>query len=135
MEETVKELKGEEVPLEINSTLNLGLDIRIPTEYISDEAQRLRSYKRIADAKDQEQAQKIADELADRYGPAPLEVSNLLRFSLLKTMAQRSGVESVDRRQGVANIKFHQQSKIDPLRLMELVRNTNGAQFAPAGVL
>src|ERR1700728_988623 len=43
LEETVKELKGEEVPLEIHSTLNLGLDIRIPTEYISDEAQRLRS--------------------------------------------------------------------------------------------
>ena len=69
LEETVKELKGEEVPLEIHSTLNLGLDIRIPTDYISDEAQRLRSYKRIADAKDEEQARRIAEEMADRYGP------------------------------------------------------------------
>ena len=129
------ELKGEEVPLEIHSTLNLGLDIRIPPEYISDEAQRLRSYKRIADAKDEEQAKRIADELADRYGPAPLEVSNLLRFSLLKATAQRAGVESIDRRQGFANIKFHQQSKIDPLKLMEMVRNSDGAQFTPAGVL
>ena len=135
LEETVKELKGEEVPLEIHSTLNLGLDIRIPTEYISDEAQRLRSYKRIADAKDEAQAQRIAEELADRYGPAPLEVSNLLRFSVLKTMAQQAGVESIDRRQGFANIKFHQQSKIDPLKLMQLVRNSAGAQFTPAGVL
>ena len=49
LEETVKELKGEEVPLEIHSTLNLGIDIRIPSTYISDETQRLRSYKRIAD--------------------------------------------------------------------------------------
>ncbi len=135
LEETVKELKGEEVPLEIHSTLNLGLDIRIPPEYIADEAQRLRSYKRIADAKDEEQARKIADELADRYGPAPVEVSNLLRFSLLKTMAQRAGVESIDRRQMVANVKFHPQSKIDPQRLMHLVRNTSGVQFTPAGVL
>jgi transcription-repair coupling factor (superfamily II helicase) len=135
LEETVKELKGEEVPLEIHSTLNLGLDIRIPTEYISDEAQRLRSYKRIADAKDEAQARRVADEMADRYGPAPVEVSNLLHFSLLKTMAQRAGVESIDRRQGFANIKFHQQSKIDPLKLMQLVRNSAGAQFTPAGVL
>ena len=135
LEETVKELKGEEVPLEVHSTLNLGLDIRIPIEYISDEAQRLRSYKRIADAKDEEQAQRIAEELADRYGPPPTEVANLLRFSVLKTFAQRAGVESVDRRQGVANIKFHQQSKIDPQRLMQLVRNSPGASFTPAGVL
>ena len=40
LEKTVHELKGEEVPLEIHSTLNLGLDIRI-TEYISDEHQRV----------------------------------------------------------------------------------------------
>ena len=109
LEETVKELRGEEVPLEIHATLNLGLDIRIPTEYIAEDAQRLRSYKRIADAKDEEQAKRIAEEMADRYGPTPEEVSNLLRFTLLKNMAQQAGVESIDRRQGVANVKFHQQ--------------------------
>jgi transcription-repair coupling factor (superfamily II helicase) len=135
LEETVRELKGEEVPLEIHSTLNLGLDIRIPPAYISDDAQRLRAYKRIADAKDEEQAKKIVDELNDRYGPVPEEVTNLVRFSLLKTQAQRAGVESIDRRQGFANVKFHQQSKIDPFKLMALVRSTPGAQFTPAGVL
>jgi len=135
LEETVKELKGEEVPLEIHATLNLGIDIRIPSTYISDENQRLRSYKRIADVKDEEQAKRLKDELADRYGPVPEEVTNLVRFSLLKSLAEHIGVESIDRRQGVANIKFHQQSKIDPLRLMALVRNTAGAQFTPAGLL
>jgi transcription-repair coupling factor (superfamily II helicase) len=135
LEETVRELKGEEVPLEIHATLNLGLDIRIPPTYISDEAQRLRSYKRIADVKDAQQAAQIADELADRYGPVPEEVATLLRFSLLKSQAQSAGVESIERRQGFANLKFHQQSKIDPFRLMNLVRSTEGAQFSPAGLL
>ncbi len=135
LEETVRELKGEEVPLEIHSTLNLGLDIRIPPTYISDEAQRLRSYKRIADAHDDEQAKKIVDELADRYGPVPEEVASLVQFSLLKSLAKLAGVESVERRQGFANVKFHQQSKIDPYKLMALVNNTKGAQFTPAGVL
>jgi len=135
LEETVRELKGEEVPLEIHSTLNLGLDIRIPSDYIGDEAQRLRSYKRIADVKDEEQAERVVDELADRYGPVPEEVRNLVRFSLLKSLAERVGVESIDRRQGFANLKFHQQSRVDPLKLMALVRNTQGAQFTPAGVL
>ena len=65
----------------------------------------------------------------------PSKSPTLLRFSLLKSLAQRAGVESVDRRQGFANIKFHQQSKIDPLRLMQLVRESTGASFSPAGVL
>jgi transcription-repair coupling factor (superfamily II helicase) len=135
LEQTVQELKGEEVPLEIHATLNVGLDIRIPSDYIPEEAQRLRSYKRIADLKTEEQAQKIRDEFADRYGAPPAEVENLIRFSLLKSLAERVGAESIDRRQGFANIKFHPQSKIDPLRLMEMVRRTPGAQFTPAGVL
>lgn len=135
LEESVRELKGEEVPLEIHATLNLGLDIRIPAEYIGDEAQRLRWYKRIADVRDEEEAERVTEDLQDRYGPAPQEVRNLVQFSLLKSLAERTGVESIDRRQGVANIKFHQQSKVDPFKLMGLVRNTAGAQFTPAGVL
>ncbi|MGI9075005.1 MAG: transcription-repair coupling factor [Bryobacteraceae bacterium] len=135
LEETVRELKGEEVPLEIHATINLGLDIRIPTAYIADEAQRLRSYKRIADAKDEAQAGRVIEELGDRYGAVPEEVINLVRFSLLKSLAERAGVESIDRRQGFANIKFHQQSKIDPFKLMTLVRSAPNAQFTPAGVL
>ncbi len=135
LEETVRELKGEEVPLEIHATLNLGLDIRIPTKYIPDEAQRLRSYKRIADAKDDEGGKRIAEDLSDRYGPVPEEVKSLISFSLLKSLAERAGIESIDRRQGFANIKFHQQSKVDPFQLMNLVRGVEGAQFTPAGVL
>jgi transcription-repair coupling factor (superfamily II helicase) len=135
LEETVRELKGEEVPLEIHATLNLGLDIRIPSAYIGDEAQRLRSYKRIADVKDDEQAARTRDEMSDRYGPIPEEVRNLIDFSVLKSLAAATGVESIDRRHGFANIKFHQQSKVDPYKLMALVRNTPGAQFTPAGVL
>jgi transcription-repair coupling factor (superfamily II helicase) len=135
LEETVQELKGEEVPLEIHATLNIGLDIRIPAEYIPEEAQRLRAYKRIADLRTEEQAQKMREEFADRYGAIPTEVENLIRFALLKSLAERVGAESIDRRQGFANIKFHPKSKIDPMRLMEVVRGTPGAQFTPAGVL
>ncbi|MGH9611539.1 MAG: TRCF domain-containing protein, partial [Bryobacteraceae bacterium] len=135
LEETVHELKGEEVPLEVHSTLNLGLDIRIPPEYIADEHQRLRAYKRIADAATHQDADKIKAELEDRYGPAPEAVANLLRFSLLKAASQRLGIEAIDRRQGALSFKFHKDSRIDPNRIMQLVSATKDAQFTPAGVL
>ncbi|HTM11598.1 MAG TPA: transcription-repair coupling factor [Bryobacteraceae bacterium] len=135
LDETVQELKGEETPLEIHSALNLGLDIRIPPEYITDEHQRLRAYKRIADAKDGEQAAAFRAELADRYGPPPEAVGTLFAFALLKTEAEKLGVEAIDRRGSAVQIKFHPGSKVDPSRLMALVSSVDGAQFTPAGVL
>src|SRR5580693_8117201 len=135
MEETVRELRGEEAPLEIHSALNLGLDIRIPPEYIGDENQRLRVYKRIASAVGQAERETIEKELADRYGPAPDAVETLVRFALLKTAAQRAGIEAIDRRGNALHIKFHPGAKIDPAKLMALVSSKEGAQFTPAGVL
>ena len=91
-------------------------------------AETKREFERVTGAR-------IVEELSDRYGKAPEEVRNLVSFSLLKSLAAQAGVESIDRRQGFVNIKFHQQSKVDPFRLMNLVRSLEGAQFTPAGVL
>jgi transcription-repair coupling factor (superfamily II helicase) len=135
LEETVHELKGEAAPLQVHSTLNLGLDIRIPSEYISDEHQRLRAYKRIADANTPDAAAEILAEIEDRYGPAPDAVRSLLKFSALKGSAQALGIEAIDRRAGALNVKFHKEAHVDPHRLMSLVTHTEGAQFTPAGVL
>ncbi len=135
LEESVRELKGEEVPLEIHSTLNLGIDVRIPPEYISDENQRLRAYKKIADVKDAAAGEKLLAELADRYGPTPPGLTTLIEFALLKCLAQQVGVEAVDRRHGFFNIKLHERAQIEPMRLMEYVKRTPQAQFTPAGVL
>lgn len=135
LEETVRELKGEETPLEVHANINLGLDLRIPPEYIGDEHQRLRAYKRMAEAGTPDQAQKIRAEMEDRYGPPPEAVLYLIEYSLLKGLAEKLGIESVDRRQGQINVRFHAESKVDPARLMALVKGTPGAQFTPAGVL
>lgn len=135
LEETAREMKGEEVPLEIHSSLNLGLDLRIPPGYIADEHQRLRAYKKIADITDAGHAAKVLAEMEDRYGPVPGQVKSLAEFALVKSTAQRLGIESIERRQGMLNIKFHKDSRVQAAALMNLVRKTAGAQFTPAGVL
>ena len=135
LDETVRELKGEEVVPEIHSALNLGLDIRIPPDYIGDENQRLRAYRQIANAADAEARDRAEKELEDRYGTVPEAVRNLLRYSALKTLAEQIGIEAVDRRHNVLNIKFHKETRVDPARLMNIVAKTRGAQFTPAGVL
>ncbi len=135
LDETVRELKGEEIMPEIHSALNLGLDIRIPSDYIADENQRLRAYRQIASAADAEARDRAEKELEDRYGPVPDAVRNLLAYSALKTLAEQIGIEAVDRRHNLLNIKFHKETRVDPARLMTIVAKTRGAQFSPAGVL
>jgi transcription-repair coupling factor (superfamily II helicase) len=135
LEETVRELKGEKVIPEIHSALNLGLDIRIPTDYVADENQRLRAYRQIANAADAAACDRVEKEMADRYGPVPEAVRNLIEYSALKTAAKQIGVEAIDRRHNILNIKFHKQARVDPARLMGIVAKTRGAQFTPAGVL
>ena len=135
LEDTVRELRGEEVALEIHSSLNLGLDLRIPSSYISDENQRLRAYKRIAQAVDATDRDAVQQELADRYGPVPPDVLSLLKYSAIKTAAEKIGIEAIDRRGSVLNVKFHDQTRVDAQKLMELVSHTRNAQFTPLGVL
>jgi transcription-repair coupling factor (superfamily II helicase) len=135
LEETVRELRGEEVAPEIHSALNLGLDLRIPASYITDENQRMRAYKRIAQAANEEERTKVEQELADRYGPVPDDIRHLLKYSRIKTAAEKIGIEAVDRRSTVLNVKFHDQTRVDAQKLMTLVSSTRGAQFTPAGVL
>ena len=135
LEDTVRELRGEEVAPEIHSSLNLGLDLRIPSSYITDENQRLRAYKRIAQAVDAVEREKVEQELADRYGPVPEGVLHLLTYSGIKTAAEKIGIEAIDRRVSILNVKFHEETRVDGEKLMALVSGTPGAQFTPAGVL
>ncbi len=135
LEDTVREMKGEDVAPEIHSALNLGLDLRIPTNYISDENQRLRAYRQIANAATAEDRDKVEKAFEDRYGPVPDDIRLLLEYSALKTAAEKIGVEAVDRRAGVLNIKFHPETRVDGNKLMRLVSTTAGAQFTPAGLL
>src|SRR6201987_5514597 len=48
LEEAVRELKGEVEEEVAEAAMNLGINIRIPADYIKEENQRLRMYKRIA---------------------------------------------------------------------------------------
>jgi len=77
----------------------------------------------------------VEKDLEDRYGPVPEAVLNLLQYSALKTLAEQIGIEAIDRRHSIVNVKFHEGTRVDPARLMKIVSQTRGAQFTPAGVL
>jgi transcription-repair coupling factor (superfamily II helicase) len=135
LEQTVEELKGAPAKLEVRTSLNLGLDIKIPDPYIPDENQRLRMYKRISSAATQTERADMEAELTDRFGPIPASVSNLLDYALLKSVAERLLVQTVERKGEEVWIKFHEQAPVDPQRLAQFVRRRKEASFRPDRVL
>ena len=135
LERTIRELKGEESAEKISTHLNLGIDLRIPTQYIAEENQRLRMYKRAAGVESEAELEDVRKELQDRYGPLPPPARYLLSAAALKLLSERAGVLNIDRKRDVVTIKFTEDAKIDPERLARFVAQTKGAQFSPGGVL
>jgi transcription-repair coupling factor (superfamily II helicase) len=135
LERTVRELKGEVEEQTFTTQLNLALNLRIPNEYIAEEGQRLRMYKRIAGAETEAQLEDVRSELEDRYGALSLPVRNLLLATGLKMLAQRVGVAQIDRKQNVVHLKFTEKAEVDPAKLAQFVASNKGAQFSPGGML
>ncbi|MDA2914093.1 transcription-repair coupling factor, partial [Acidobacteriia bacterium AH_259_A11_L15] len=136
LERAIAELKSGTAVPEARVTLKLGLDIRIPPDYIQDERQRLRMYKRIASLGDSAAERRaLVYELEDRYGPRPRAVENLLSYSALKALAERLLLERIEQRQGAVSVQFHPQTRVEPERLVEFVQRLPGARLDPGGGL
>lgn len=135
LERTVSELRGEEIVEDVNTQLNLGLDTRIPEEYISDMSQRLRTYKRIASARSDDELQRIRDEIADRYGRWPESVENLLAYAQARREAEALGILSIDRVGDSLSVKLGDKARVEPERLLDFLRAHPEANFSPNGVL
>jgi len=135
LERTVAELRGEQVEDETTVSINVGVDVGIPESYISDMGQRLRTYKRVSSARDEDALTAIRAETEDRYGRVPEPVEDLFDYARLRQAAELVGVVSIDRtREGIA-IKLAEKARVAPEKLMELIHAREGTNFAPSGVL
>jgi transcription-repair coupling factor (superfamily II helicase) len=135
LERTVAELRGETVDDETSVSINLGVDVAIPEDYISDMGQRLRTYKRVSSARDEETLVSIREETQDRYGRLPEPVERLFEYARLRRLAEETGAISVDKTPGGIAIKLSEKARVAPDKLMALVSNRPAASFAPSGVL
>ena len=135
LERTVAELRGEQVEDETSVTLNLGVDVAIPEDYISDMGQRLRTYKRVSSARDDATLNGIRNETADRYGRIPESVERLFDYARLRRLAEEIGVLSIDKTPDGAALKFSEKARISPEKLGNYLADHPGTVFTPTGVL
>jgi len=135
LERTVLELRGEAVEDETSVSINLGVDVAIPDDYVSDMGQRLRTYKRISSSRDDETLREIMTETQDRYGRLPEAVMRLFDYAHLRLVAEEVGVISIDKIQGGIAFKLGEKARVDPAKLLSLVSDRETSSFAPSGTL
>ena len=135
LERAVAKLKGEEAAPELRTVLSLGLDVRIPPEYIPSENLRLRTYKRISSIATQAEKQDVRKELEDRFGAPPKSVENLLEYAVLKSISERLRIAAVERQGAKIALRFHPETTLEPAAVVKVVRSRKGIKLDPSGVL
>ena len=131
LEEAVRELKGEELEDDARATVNLQVDLTIDDTYIPEMNQRLVAYRAVAAARTEQELETSLAEIRDRYGVPPDSVLNLTEYGRIRVLADRLGVDTIDREGRLVLIKFRPQAKLDPARLVRAVHERPGATLVP----
>ncbi|MBN2371231.1 MAG: transcription-repair coupling factor, partial [Vicinamibacteria bacterium] len=135
LEQTILEMRGEAPREAPRLSMNLGLNLRIPAEYVQDAQQRMTLYKRISAARDGRELSELRREVQDRFGPPPREVDTLLRFVAVRQRAENIGVARIDRRGGFLLMQFGAAPRMSVERMTAFLRQDSDARFTPDGVL
>ena len=93
--EAVHEFRGDQEP-ELNEVrIELPVDAHLPHDYIPSERLRLEMYKRLAEVRSDDDVDLLLEELKDRYGEPPVEVTSLLLVARFRARARQAGVGEV----------------------------------------
>ena len=106
--------------------ISLGLPVLIPEDFVADLPVRLGLYRRIGGLESDREDDAMAAELADRFGPLPAEVANLLEVVAIKRLCRAAGVEKLDAGPKGVVLSFRQNRFADPGGLIAWVQGRKG---------
>lgn len=128
--EAVEEVKtGGAAIVEDVVKVELPVDAHLPHNYVPEERLRLEAYRRLADAKTNEDVTGVVEELADRYGSMPTPVETLVSIARLRVALQAVGITEV-----IATSSHVKFSPIDlpESKVLRLSRLYPGSVIKPA---
>jgi transcription-repair coupling factor (superfamily II helicase) len=132
LEETVRELKGGEIQVQIEPEIQIGLPAYIPEAYIPDVNQRLVFYKKLANVQDRKDLEDLAYEMEDRFGPLPELVLSFIEVMDLRRVLREYLVTGVYKKAEKVTLHFHPDAPIKGERLVAFVQKSKGrSQLSP----
>jgi transcription-repair coupling factor (superfamily II helicase) len=112
LEGAVRRLEGKPERDEAEPDISASLPAFIPDDYISNDGERLLVYKRISAVASNKEIKALKNELMDRFGKSPQELSNLLELMELKIHMKALGIEKADIGKKKAVLIISEQSEL-----------------------
>lgn len=125
LERAVRELQGQQISDEIETSIDLNVDGYIPVPYIENEEQKIEIYKKIAATSNKEDILDVTEEIIDRYGDLPIQVDNLLKISYIKSLSNKLMIKAVAQNSTIVNIEFNSGSDLSTEIIGFLMNNFN----------
>jgi transcription-repair coupling factor (superfamily II helicase) len=96
LERAVKRARGEALDDDWTPEVHLGIDGRIPADYVPEAEVRLNLYARLNRLTREDEIDALSDEIEDRFGNPPEEIAALFSLARLKRLARAAGVARLD---------------------------------------
>jgi transcription-repair coupling factor (superfamily II helicase) len=125
LEEAVAELKGEEIQRLPDTKLEMDIETYLSDEYINDRQQKVDVYRRLADARNLDEIEKIRDEVTDRFGRMPQSALNLIEATAVKIAASLLEIDKVKIRSGRVNLFFAEGKQLTRAEVEALRKGTD----------
>jgi transcription-repair coupling factor (superfamily II helicase) len=126
MEKAVRQLKGDEVMEEITPEIHFRLPAFIPEFYVEDPAERLSLYRRLSLCRSDEEVEGIREEMVDRFGRMPMELSHLLEVIKVKILLTRLSIRKFEETPSQWVLTFDEVTRVSPQRVVELIHRGKG---------
>jgi len=130
LSEAVNEQQGKPVQKAAECTVDLQIAAHIPESYISNTAQRIDIYKKIAAIQTEEDSYDMIDELIDRFGDPPAAVQGLVDVALLRGQASVMGFNEITQK-GSSLLFFPE--RLDMAMVATLAERLKGRVMVSAG--
>ena len=124
LEDAVTQLKAgieDEVETQWSPSITIGTPVMIPETYVEDLTLRLSLYKRLSALETDEEIDAFAEEMADRFGPLPEEVRQLMAIVRIKNLCRRVNVEKIDAGPKGLIFGFRDNAFAEPEALMRYI--------------
>jgi transcription-repair coupling factor (superfamily II helicase) len=132
LEETIRQLKGEDLQERVEPEIKLRVPAFVPEEYVKDPNQRLVIYKKLTQAGTEEEIAEVADELVDRFGKLPLAASYLLEVMQIRIGLKNLLIKEVEFDGKRLIFAFHPKTPVSPDIIVALIRKEPGkCTFTP----
>jgi len=128
LEEAVAELRGQPIKPEHDPEISVDVPAFLPDDYVPDAGQRLDFYRRLAQARDEDDVRATLEELQDRYGALPEEALLLGEVVIDKTLVRSLGALGYELGPARMVVSLGSDTPLDPARVLKLVQG-KGSRF------